>query len=92
MILLAIIGVGAVVVIASIVAYQFVQQVYAQVTDSPFANCIIMSMKDIQVVLGTDEDCNSELFAQAVSYYKSQGYKEASYSNVLGEQTIALDK
>jgi hypothetical protein len=52
MILLAIIGVGAVVVMASIVAYQFVQQVYAQVTDSPFANCIIMSMKDIQVVLG----------------------------------------
>jgi hypothetical protein len=30
MILLTIIGVGAVVVIASIVAYQFVQQVYAQ--------------------------------------------------------------
>jgi hypothetical protein len=64
--------------------------VFGQITDSEFINCIIMETKGTQVVLGTDSDCSTELFTQAVTYYKSIGYNETSYSNVLGEQTITL--
>ena len=67
---------------------------YGQVTDSAFANCVMMSggyTVDI-VMLGTDEDCNGEQFAQAVNHYKSQGYTERQYSNMFGEQMMNLQK
>jgi hypothetical protein len=86
---------GLVILSLAVIATAYtLNQVHAQVTDSPFANCVVMSHKDgyTQVVLGTDENCNRELFAKAVSYYKSQGYKEASYSDFLGEQMMTLDK
>jgi hypothetical protein len=53
--------------------------VFGQITDSEFINCIIMETKGTQVVLGTDSDCSTELFTQAVTYYKSIGYNETSY-------------
>jgi hypothetical protein len=64
--------------------------VHGQITDSEFINCIMREIKGTQVVLATDEDCNGELFTNAVNHYKSIGYNETSYSNVLGEQTITL--
>ena len=67
---------------------------YGQVTDSAFSNCIMISggyTVDV-VMLGTDDDCNSGLFEQAVNYYKAQGYMERQYSNIFGEQIMSLEK
>jgi hypothetical protein len=83
----------ALVAISLTVGLLLINYTHGQVIDSPYANCIMMTFSDIQVVLATDEDCSRELFAQAVSYYKSLGYTHVGgYSDVLGEQTITLDK
>ena len=68
--------------------------VNAQVTDSAFAPCVMMSggyTVDV-VMLGTDQDCNSGFVEQAVKYYKAQGYIERQYSNVLDEQLMSLQR
>jgi hypothetical protein len=68
------------------------ESAYGQVTDSAFANCVMMSggyTVDV-VMLGTDEDCDDEQFAQAVNHYKAQGYTERQYSNMFGEKMMSL--
>ena len=65
-----------------------------QVTDSAFANCVMMSggyTVDV-VMLGTDDDCDAGLFEQAVKHYKAQGYVERQYSNLFGEQLMSLQR
>lgn len=67
---------------------------YGQVTDSAFDNCVMMSggyTVDV-IMLGTDEDCDDEQFAQAVNHYKAQGYTERQYSSMLGEKIMSLQK
>lgn len=74
--------------------YAFISVAYGQVTDSAFANCVMVSggyTVDI-VMLGTDDDCDTELFEQAVRHYKAQGYTERQYSNMFGEQMMSLEK
>jgi hypothetical protein len=70
------------------------ESAYGQVTDSAFANCVMISggyTVDV-VMLGTDDDCDAGLFEQAVNYYKAQGYAERQYSNMFGEQIMSLEK
>ena len=60
-------------------------------SDSPFANCIMIYSKTLQVLLATDEDCNAQQFDEAVAYYKAHGFPhEGSYSDAFGAKTIQL--
>lgn len=60
-------------------------------TESPFANCIMIIDKSLQVLLSTDEDCNKQQFSEAVSHYKANGFPhEGSYSDLFGMKTMQL--
>jgi hypothetical protein len=88
-ILPATVGVIGIMIISAIFGNAF-----GQVTDSAFANCVMISggfTVDV-VMLGTDDDCDAGLFEQAVKYYKAQGYTERQYSNIFGEQIMSLEK
>jgi hypothetical protein len=53
-------------------------------SSAPFANCIMMYDKTLQVLLSTDEDCDEQQFSDAVSYYKG------SYNNLFGTKSMQL--
>jgi hypothetical protein len=60
-------------------------------SDSPFANCIQMKFAGDAVQLMTDEDCNDQQFAEAVAYYKANGYPvEDTYMDLVGSKLITL--
>jgi len=60
-------------------------------TESPFANCIMIIDKTLQVLLSTDEDCDEQQFSEAVSYYKANGFPhEGSYYDILGTKSMQL--
>jgi hypothetical protein len=60
-------------------------------SDSPFANCIMIFSKDLQVLLSTDEDCNAQQFSEAVAYYKANGFPhEGSYTDMFGTKSMQL--
>jgi hypothetical protein len=60
-------------------------------SDSPFANCIMIFSKDLQVLLSTDEDCDEQQFSEAVSYYKANGFPhEGSYTDMFGTKSMQL--
>jgi hypothetical protein len=60
-------------------------------TESPFANCLMIIDKTLQVLLSTDEDCDEQQFSEAVSYYKANGFPyEGSYYDILGTKSMQL--
>ncbi len=60
-------------------------------SSAPFANCIMMYDKTLQVLLSTDEDCNQQQFSEAVAYYKANGFPhEGSYNNLFGTKSMQL--
>ena len=60
-------------------------------SDSPFANCIMIYNKELQVVLSTDDDCNEQQFDEAMAYYKANGFPhEGSYSDAFGSKSVQL--
>lgn len=60
-------------------------------SSAPFANCIMMYDKTLQVLLTTDDDCNEQQFSEAVAYYKANGFPhEGSYSDMFGIKTMQL--
>jgi hypothetical protein len=60
-------------------------------TESPFADCIMIIDKTLQVLLSTDEDCSEQQFTEAVNYYKANGFPhEGSYSDLFGVKTMQL--
>jgi len=60
-------------------------------SSAPYANCISFSMKGSFVQLQTDEDCSEQQFAQAVAYYKANGYPvEASSMDLGGTKMLQL--
>ena len=60
-------------------------------SDSPFANCIMMYDKTLQVLLSTDEDCNEQQFDEAMAYYKANGFPhEGSYNDLFGSKSVQL--
>jgi len=77
-------------IISAIAILAISQTVNGQVTESTFANCIVMWSSD-QVVLEEKSNCSAELFNQAVAYPKTHGYHMAAYSNVF-HQIITLEK
>ena len=76
--------------IVLILPYVFTSSAYGQ-SDSPFANCIQMKFAGDAVQLMTDEDCNNQQFAEAVAYYKANGYPvEDTYMDLVGSKLITL--
>jgi hypothetical protein len=66
------------------------ENAYGQ-SDSPFANCIMIYDKTLQVLLSTDEDCNEPQFSEAVAYYKANGFPhEGSYNDLFGTKSMQL--
>jgi hypothetical protein len=60
-------------------------------SSAPFANCIMMYDKTLQVLLTIDDDCNEQQFSEAVAYYKANGFPhEGSYSDMFGIKTMQL--
>jgi hypothetical protein len=60
-------------------------------TESPFANCIMIIDKSLQVLLTMDEDCSQQQFSEAVSYYKANGFPhEGTYYDILGTKSMQL--
>jgi len=60
-------------------------------TESPFANCIMIIDKSLQVLLSTDEDCDEQQFSEAVSYYKANGFPhEGAYCDLFGTKSMQL--
>jgi hypothetical protein len=60
-------------------------------TESPFANCIMIIDRSLQVLLSTDEDCNEQQFSEAVAYYKANGFPhEAAYHDLFGTKSMQL--
>jgi hypothetical protein len=60
-------------------------------SSAPFANCIQMKFDGDAVQLLTDEDCNDQQFAEAVAYYKANGYPvEDTYMDLVGSKLITL--
>jgi len=60
-------------------------------TESPFANCIMIIDKTLQVLLSTDEDCDEQQFSEAVNHYKANGFPhEGAYYDVLGTKSMQL--
>jgi len=60
-------------------------------SDSPYANCITIYSKGLQVVLSTDEDCSVHQFDEAMAYYKANGFPhEGSYSDAFGSKSVQL--
>jgi len=73
-----------------ILLYAFSSSAYGQ-SDSPFANCIQMKFAGDAVHLMTYEDCNNQQFAEAVAYYKANGYPvEDTYMDLVGSKLIIL--
>ena len=67
-----------------------IENAYGQ-SDSPFANCITIYSKTLQVVLSTDDDCNEQQFDEAMAYYKANGFPhEGSYSDAFGSKSVQL--
>ena len=61
-------------------------------SSAPFANCISLFMEGDAVQLSEDEDCNEQQFAEAVTYYKENGYPhEESYMDFGYGKFIELD-
>ena len=61
-------------------------------SSAPFANCISLFMAGDAVQLSEDEDCNAQQFAEAVTYYKANGYPhEESYMDFGYGKFIELD-
>ena len=76
--------------IVLILLYTFPSSDYGQ-SSAPFANCISFSMKHSFVQLITDEDCSEQQFAEAVAYYKANGYPvEDTYMDLVGSKLIIL--
>jgi hypothetical protein len=70
--------------------YAFTSSAYGQ-SSAPFANCIMMYDKTLQVLLTIDDDCNEQQFSKAVAYYKANGFPhEGSYSDMFGIKTMQL--
>ncbi len=65
--------------------------IFGQVTDSEFANCIMIIDNSLHVLLSTDEDCDEQQFSEAVSYDKANGFPhEGIYSNLFGSKSMQL--
>ena len=68
-----------------------IETAYGQ-SSAPFANCISLMMEGEAVQLSEDEDCNAQQFAEAVTYYKANGYPhEESYMDFGYGKFIELD-
>ena len=60
-------------------------------SSQPYANCIFIFYEGDSVQLAEDEDCDSKQFAEAVTYYKANGYPhEESYSDFGFGKTMQL--
>jgi hypothetical protein len=66
--------------------FESADKVYGQ-TESPFANCIMIIDKTLQMLLSTDEDCDEQQFSEALSYYKANGLPMKALTMVYSDQS-----
>jgi hypothetical protein len=79
------------VLLAGSIQFTSVDVAYGQ-SEAPYANCILMIIKDSFVQLNMDDDCNEAQRNEAVQHYKANGYpNEDSYMDMIGSKFIQLD-